>query len=616
MAYEKKREQHYSNFQGVNQKGSKYTLDNAQATNLRNLDFFIPNAWTKRPGYTQMITTGTSGPINSLYEYEKLSGASYMMASSDSAVFYMQSNALTVLSSGYSGQPFDFTTFQDILWFANGQTFLRWDGTTLIPFSLDPGYSINVKFGTSGAAVGAAFLGIPEPVDIRLGVAKVRDDGYIGPLNITETVGTLSNPTFLAAPFRVVVGVTTVAAVGCTGWNYYINVRTNPTGFTGTYVRLPDPNPDEWVSLDKAQFHPGVTLTILYNSFNFNSAIKDFTGIPFDFSSTYHPKYIELHQDRMFFSGFSNAPSLNMFSEISNAEMIEIDSNFETRTNDGDIITGTISFNDELVIFKIDSFHKLVGNSPETYQQVQLSTQYGCLNNRAVVQYNNILMFLDKSGIVEYNGANWQIVSTPVEDIFRRMNYSAALTQAVAVHYKFRNQVWFGIPIDGSTRNNITVVYDYLLNAWTFFDGFTPSAFTRAKQALPFEQAWMGTYSGMIYHFSSSFLGDNGQGITTYALTKFDSPDGANVQNMYRQIFIDQQSNSSGLTGTINVRVFRNYDASTVQATFAIYQNAFQTRSDFGVQGKSIAFDFMHFSASLPITYYGYTVRRRYLRDV
>ena len=85
------------------------------------------------------------------------------------------------------------------------------------------------------------------------------------------------------------------------------------------------------------------------------------------------------------------------------------------------------------------------------------------MSNRAIAEYDNNLVFLDEKGVVMYNGANWQIISQPVESTFRRMNLSAALEKAVAIHYNLWNQIWFGIPVDGSTVNNLTVVYDYLL---------------------------------------------------------------------------------------------------------------------------------------------------------
>src|SRR5690606_23096477 len=126
--------------------------------------------------------------------------------------------------------------------------------------------------------------------------------------------------------------------------------------------------------------------------------------------------------------------------------------------------------------------------------------------------------------------------------------------------------------------------------------------------------AYFGDYSGMVHYFGASFFGDNGHGITCLAKSRYEAPDGQNVQNIFRRLFLDV-NNVSGITGTIDCKVFSDYN-ETVKATFSIYQNSFQTRRDFGVPAKSIAFEFSHFSASLPLLINGFATVRRYLRDV
>jgi hypothetical protein len=195
------------------------------------------------------------------------------------------------------------------------------------------------------------------------------------------------------------------------------------------------------------------------------------------------------------------------------------------------------------------------------------------------------------------------------------MNLSAAYEKAVAVHAHYRNQIWFGIPVDGSTENNLTVVWDYLIDAWTFFDGFNPSAFTTAKSTLSRPTVWRGNYSGMIYYFGESFLGDNGAGITCLVLSHFDKFQGENSTSVWRRLFLDV-SPATGLTGVISGKVFKDYDKTTVRATFTMYQSQFQSRAEMGVVGKAMAFEAAHRSASLPFLLNGYTWGKRYLRDV
>jgi hypothetical protein len=198
------------------------------------------------------------------------------------------------------------------------------------------------------------------------------------------------------------------------------------------------------------------------------------------------------------------------------------------------------------------------------------------------------------------------------------MNINAAIENACGVHHIYRNQIWFAFPVDNSTVNNITVVYDYLVNGWTFFDGFSPSSFGFIKQGLNKESVWRGDYSGLVHYFGESFYSDSSQGITCMVQTRYENVGGENQTTLWRRLFLDVSPQSSGITVVINGQIFTNYNSNTasVQGTFAIYQNAFQTRTEMGVQGKAISAEMSFFSASLPLLINGYAWANRGLRNV
>lgn len=673
LTYDKRSEQHYYNQKGINQKGSKYTLDNAQATDLKNLDFFVPNAWTKREGYTQVISpVGLTEPVTMIYEYEKLNGESFMLLSSNNVLYKKTGLSATPLSTGWGGtQCIDALTFVNRAWVANGVKMQSFDGTSTMPFGLpvvDTGATnlfnntllngVTLPFTVMGVT-SQSWSGVVNLTNIKTilyaAYRFIRADDYWGPLSFTHNIypispfsrdvsavwqgttqGNYGGNVTLAISFS---GAITPANQGITAIALYLAIDTftnapqigrqidgvgggSLDNFAGLQPSI-DPTLFRFFTYIPAGFSNGVVFISgitswtgqILNNDGFTIPHLAFSGMAFNFFGTYTPRYIEISDNRMMTAGFSAAPSSIWFSETGEPEVFEPESVFEVRTNDGDRVTAIKDFQNELMIFKQRSFHKLIGDSPDNYQAVQLSTEYGCLSNKAVVEFNNMLLFLDEKGIVQFTGADWMIISAPIEDVFRRMNVTAALDKAVGVHNALRNQVWFSIPVDGSTQNNLTVVYDYLMGAWTLFDGFRPSSLAPIKGDLNVRRTHMGTYSGMVHHFSPTFVADNGSGFTCYALTKFDSPDGQNVENMYRQLFLDVSTVSGG-TGVVDCRVFSNYDSSVVRATFAIYQSEFQTRRDFGVPGKSVGFDFKHFSSTHAITMYGYTVRRRYLRDV
>ena len=126
----------------------------------------------------------------------------------------------------------------------------------------------------------------------------------------------------------------------------------------------------------------------------------------------------------------------------------------------------------------------------------------------------------------------------------------------------------------------------------------------------------MGDYSGMVRSFGESLFGDNGGGISCVGLPLWQIDRGQQSTSLWRRFFLDVQPNSSGVTGAISIKVFSDYDTSTVRATFTMYQNVFQSRADFGVQAKAISCEFGHYSASLPLVINGFSWTKRFLRNV
>lgn len=679
MADQKASQNVYNLLAGVNTKASEYLQNQAGFRDLRNFDFFQPNAISKRPGSTQMVVAGTSGPISSLFEFQKLSGASYIVAGSDTAMFYLTTTGYTLLSAGWTnGQPTDMLAYQDKLWMANGQKYQWWNGSSLYAAGMSyvAGITFTSHFADSNTATFMTVAGYTSAgqdvaagstfiiVGIWVATSGVRADGYYGPIDLTgarqivqgniatsgqewfsNTVPYGGTGLFLertgsvtgCTAFAVWAGIDYLNSASLLGGvTAYIGVTNGFAAYTknglgvGRYKQSFggswDSNFTDQIAstASPAKFYlytllPATQVTfsvVITNWDSFASASRGFSGQSFNFFASYAPKYIDQNQNVMFMTGFSTSPSTVQFSEIGQPEITQPDYNFEVRTNDGDVITGQKTYSNTVIVTKDHSFSKIIGSTPDDLALVELSTEYGCLSNKTMVEYDQKLCWLDKRGILEYNGSSWQMISTPVEPVFRRMNLSAAREKACAVNHQYRNQIWFGIPVDGSTQNNITVVYDYLVRAWTFFDGFNPASFALAKGQLNTPTAWRGDYSGLVHSFGESLFGDNGQGITAYGLLNWEIDAGQNSTSIWRRFFLDVASQASGITGAITGRAFADYDASTVRATFSMPQNVFQTRAELGVVGKAVSADFSHYSASLPLVIKGFSWTKRFLRNV
>lgn len=325
------------------------------------------------------------------------------------------------------------------------------------------------------------------------------------------------------------------------------------------------------------------------------------------------PQFCEVYQNCLFLGGFSSALSTAVFSDTGEPEGYPLENQFEVRTNDGDILSGYRAYSTRLHIFKRNSFHVLTGDNPQNFFLQEVSAQYGCLNWRANVIYDDLLLFLDRKGVMLYNGANLQVLSTKVQPYFDRMNYAAAVTTACMVHDKLRNQVITAIPIDGATINNISIVFDYVANAWTTYKGLMPSVMATIQGYNNTKNAFFGSYSGTVNWYGPSFTQDNGAGFTLYLKSRFIHDLGDSVQKQFRRLYIN--ADPIGSTLNMPVNFYQDYGTSQVlQTTFSL--GAFQNRIDFGISAKSMAFELANLSTNSPLKIHGFTVEHRLQRRV
>ena len=332
--------------------------------------------------------------------------------------------------------------------------------------------------------------------------------------------------------------------------------------------------------------------------------------------ATLAPQYLEIFNNQMFMCGFSQAPSTVQFSDIGEPESIQPQNNFDFRTNDGDFLTGMKAAFGSLFLFKNKSFAVLNGTDPTNFDLVPISDQYGSISHRAIATYQSYLMFLDKKGIVLYNGAIPMIASTKLDPIFANMNLAAAAKTAWMIHVKQKNQVWCGIPVNGSTMVNQIIVYDYISNAWTHHDGLNAAcaAIGFGNQALP--TPFIGGYSNAISYFGASLTSDAftvGGTISMYAQTRFFADLGQSVEKMWRRLFMNTLS-AQGATNLWLISLYANF-ASTPSITFIQGGQSFQSRSDFGVSAKTLSVRFSTGTNSDTLQLLGLTIESRFHRS-
>lgn len=572
MADEKFKSESYSALGGINVKSSQYVNNIQEFRDITNLNFFVPGALNKRPGTTLYVGATVLGRITGVYEFQRLSGASYIITTANTNA-YKLTNTFTAFKAGLKDEAlFDFETFVDRLFMGNGQDFFKYDGTNTTNYSLPPGTTPTLS-AAAGSLTGT-FL---------YGYGYLNDRGYLGPMINVNSIA-------LSSQGANVGGLTTPLGFGITAIAIY---RTSPGG--SDLFRIGYAVAGATLFTDG-----GLPLT--------NDASND------NLYFTLAPRYIELYNNQLFLSGFSSMLSTVYWSNVGEPEGIKPEDFAEFRTNDGDRVTGMKAFQGALIISKQRSIHKLTGDNPQNFLIQEISDQYGCISNRCMITFQNQLFMLDTKGVVEYNGANISFASNRVESFFLNMNLNAAIDNACGIHYRQYNEIWFCIPSQNSTMNDTVMVYDYVAEAWTKYTGVNVSSITIAQGNLPLKSPMYGGYTGSVFYFGSSLFGDNGQAITCMIQTRFLAPMGQTVEEQFRRFYLNLNS-IVGITQPITVNLIPNYGTS-IAITRTMYQAPFQSRIDYGIPAKSLSAQVLHSSATLPFRIDGYTFESRFQRNV
>lgn len=530
----------------------------------------------------------------------------------------------------------DFLTLQNYMFGADGSKFFKFEGTTTSYVGLPPATR---KGGPVVNATSVAGLGATG--SYALYASYVNKRGFEGPIWLFGTVEASVNGATLAALGGTFILPTytfytplqydidkiniyaywssiTLSVTSATLWSapYRRIQQTSASGSTTTDV-LVGMSLGSGQTLITANAGPQPPLTN-YIPLGFTIQTSPDTQYVSEIDiNPYFPKYIETYQNRLFSAGFSGALSNIWFSDAGEPEGYEADWNLEVRSNDGDRITTMKAYNSRLYVFKQASFYELTGDNPDNFNLREVSTEYGCLSNRAATVYNDLMLFLDAKGVMRFNGANLECISNPIQSIFDQMNLTAAMDQATMVHDKSRNQVMLGLPINGATFNNITVVYDYLANggagAWTKYEGYNPSIYTAVKQRFGVKTVIHGGYSGSVSNAGASLLGDNGSGFTCLLKTRFIS-NGQSREQQFRRLWVNVNE-VTGATSPLNINFYQDYGSSII-LNRTMYQTPFQSRIDFGIPAKSLSFELSKFSATLSINFHGFALGYRYQRDV
>jgi hypothetical protein len=169
--------------------------------------------------------------------------------------------------------------------------------------------------------------------------------------------------------------------------------------------------------------------------------------------------------------------------------------NFTVNTGQADQLVRLFPWQQTFVIaFKDHSiflFSNVTGDL-SSLTMTQVSGRIGLAARKAVVQFGQEVMFLDRSGIYKMSqifDQAYQVQPLPAsEPILPNMKQINWLAVSGATAQVWRDRAYFALPVGNSTRNNMMYVYNITLQAWESFDSY--------PNGLCIDDLWIANYAG------------------------------------------------------------------------------------------------------------------------
>lgn len=129
-------------------------------------------------------------------------------------------------------------------------------------------------------------------------------------------------------------------------------------------------------------------------------------------------RYILTEDNKLWIAGDPGAPSTvyysrNDLSPTNNSSWLDTNS-FVINEDDGDIITGFVSYQNKKVVFKKRGIYTISGDSIENATIRNANNKYGCLDGRSIQNHKGEILFLANDGLRGFDGGNVRLISEKV----------------------------------------------------------------------------------------------------------------------------------------------------------------------------------------------------------
>lgn len=155
----------------------------------------------------------------------------------------------------------------------------------------------------------------------------------------------------------------------------------------------------------------------------------------------------------------------------------------------GGPITGMRATKNALVVFKNRGIYLIKGDPVNGFFAQTLNKDIGCISPDSIAELPGLgLVFLSNKsvylleGALENTGSVTGVVNlgSEIPNQLERINDSAAIRASASV-YQRDKEYWLSIPIDGSSTNNMCLIYHYEVGSWSVRPNFPVDCMVSTK---------------------------------------------------------------------------------------------------------------------------------------
>lgn len=186
-------------------------------------------------------------------------------------------------------------------------------------------------------------------------------------------------------------------------------------------------------------------------------------------------RYAVYWQGTMWLAGMPEYPDRLAFSGPNELENFPPGNYIPVGSSDSGEMISLIATRTALVVLKRGGVWVVTGNHGVGFSLTEITTQHGCSSTMSVKEVPGVgVVFASEAGVYVLSSADgdqYAVTRLPnltedLPDTWSRVTVGALQAARSGVCHA-KKEYWFAVPVDGSTRNSLVLVYHYERRAWS-----------------------------------------------------------------------------------------------------------------------------------------------------